>query len=368
MAQVRTAAESPIYTVTSVPDGEYCLSGLQVWDSDLKATSACRTIRVKGADVTGADVVLVPLASISGRVLLEQASTSNNDPDCKSSNRKPEVPPGAKGQAARAGAAPIDALVSDSVISVSSDKAPGAGSGSPLVSMFTLAAIPDGAGDFMISKVSAGRYLLNINLPSRDWYVSGVTQPGPGGKPKPIEDDVALKPAENLAGLSISFRRGAAAVRGRVVPGSEGKPLPPLLRVYLVPLEQGVTSKSAGSSASDQSTALSSSESRTTAPPHQSEPSQSGVAERLPAADVPVALRYREAEVLSDGSFVLANLAPGRYKLTAMPRTKDEKARSDRPLTRSAEGRARLLQESRDHGFELDVGPCGRTAGVVLKY
>jgi len=371
MAQVRASAESPTYTMTSVPDGDYCVSGLQVWNNDLNATSACRTIKVKGADVTGAEVVLVPLASISGRLLVEQASTSSKDPDCKSSNRTPEVPPGAKGQAARAGAAAIDTPVSDSVISVSPDKTPGAGegSGSPLLSVFTLAAIPDGAGDFMISKVSAGRYQLNINLPSRDWYVSGVTQPGPGSKPKLIEDDVALKPGENLTGLSISVRRGAAAVSGRVVSGSEGKPpLPPLLRVYLVPLEQGVTVKSAGAAATEQAAALSSSESRATAPQHQSESSQSTAAERLPAADVPVALRYREAEVLSDGSFVLANLAPGKYKLLAMPRPKNETAPSDRPLTRSTEGRARLLRGARDQGRELDLGPCGLAAGVVLKY
>jgi hypothetical protein len=92
------------------------------------------------------------------------------------------------------------------------------------------------------------------------------------------------------------------------------------------------------------------------------------VAERLPAADVPVALRYREAEVLNDGSFALANLAPGRYKLIAMPRPKNDTATSDRPLTRSSEGRAKLLRESRDHGTELDLGPCGRPAGVALKY
>jgi hypothetical protein len=368
MAQVRTSAESPIYTVTGVPDGEYCVSGLQVWDNDLKATSACRTIRVKGADVTGADVVLVPLASISGRLLLEQASTNSKDPDCKSSNRTAQGSPGAKGQSAPAGAATLAARVSDSVISVSSDEEPGEGSGPPLLSVFTLAAIPDGAGDFMIAKISAGRYQLNINLPSRQWYVSGVTQPGPGAKPKTIEDSVALKPGENLTGLSISVHRGAASVSGRVVTASEGKPLPPLLRVYLVPLEQDVTTKSATSAAREQSAALSTSESRTTASSHQSESSQSGSGERPAAADVPVALRYREAEVLSDGSFALANLAPGRYKLIAMPRPKNGTARSERPLTRSAEGRARLLRESRDHGTEIDLGPCGLAAGVVLKY
>ena len=77
--------------------------------------------------------------------------------------------------------------------------------------MFTLAAIPDGGGDFMISKVSAGRYQLTINLPSRDWYVSSLTQLGAGEKPKPIEGEVTLKQGENLTGLSISVRHGAAA-------------------------------------------------------------------------------------------------------------------------------------------------------------
>jgi hypothetical protein len=218
----------------------------------------------------------------------------------------------------------------------------------------------------MIAKVSAGRYQLSINLPSRDWYVSGVTQPGPGDKPKPIDDNVALKPGENLTGLSISVRRGAAAVSGRVVPGAEGKPLPPLLRVYLVPLEQRITAKSASSAAADQLAGLS--ESKATAPQRQSESSQSGAAERLPAPEVPVALRYREAEVHSDGSFDLANLVPGEYELVGMPRPKDETARSDRPLTKSDQGRSTLLRESKEHGTDIRLGPCSRTAGVILKY
>jgi len=312
--------------------------------------------------------VLVPLASISGRRLLEQADSNSKDPDCKPSNRTAQVSPAAKEQSARAGVATLDERVSDSVISVRSDDAPREGSGSPLLGLFTLAAIPDGAGDFMIAKVSAGRYQLIINLPSRDWYVSGVTQPGAGGKPKPIEDNVALKPGQNLTGLSISVRRGAAAVSGRVVPGSEGNPLPRLLRVYLVPLEEGATTKFAASAATEQAAALSSSESRTTAPPRQSESLQSEAAERLPVPHVPVALRYREAEVHSDGSFDLSNLVPGEYMLVAMPRPKDETARSDRPLTKSDDGRARLLRESKERGTDIELGPCRRTAGVILKY
>jgi protocatechuate 3,4-dioxygenase beta subunit len=55
---VRGSEESPTYAIASVPDGEYCVSGLQVWNNDLKASSACHTVKVKGADVTGADIVM----------------------------------------------------------------------------------------------------------------------------------------------------------------------------------------------------------------------------------------------------------------------------------------------------------------------
>jgi hypothetical protein len=79
-------------------------------------------------------------------------------------------------------------------------------------------------------------------------------------------------------------------------------------------------------------------------------------------------LKYREAEVLSDGTFALTNLAPGKYKVLALPRLARESTSSDRPLTRSIEGRARLMLESRNHTTELDLKPCGRVADFLLKF
>jgi hypothetical protein len=360
---VRDSGEPPAFTLTSVPDGEYCVSGLLLSNNDVQASSTCLKITVKGADVTGADIVMVPLASISGKLSLEQATARNTGPDCKPSNPTAAPSPATKGRSASVRAPAADAQISDSVIWVAPDKAPGEGSASAVLGVFNRAAIPDGNGDFRIAKVIAGRYQLEINLPSKDWYLAGVTRPAAEGKPKLIGDDLALKPGENLAGLSISVRRGAAAVNGRIVAGSDGSRLPPLLRVYLIPLDKAEKSGPVA-----QASGLASSESERTPSQPVMRPSHPDAAGQPLASDVPVAFRYREAEVQSDGSFVLTNLAPGRYKLIGMPRTKDETARSDRPLTRSAEGRARLLRESRNHGTELDLGPCGIAAGVVLKY
>ena len=84
---------------------------------------------------------------------------------------------------------------------------------------------------------------------------------------------------QRLTGVVVAAKEGAAAIRGKVVPATEGGSLPGNLRVHLVPAEREST-------------------------------------------DDP--LRFAEALVNNDGTFSLTNLAPGRYYILARAIADDE--------------------------------------------
>jgi hypothetical protein len=117
---------------------------------------------------------------------------------------------------------------------------------------------------------------------------------------------------------------GAASLRGRVVADKEGAALPDRLRVHLVPTE-----------------------------PNSAEDS----------------LRFIEAEVERDGSFKLANVAPGRYWLLArqLPE-EDSKQRLPRPQAWNASARAGLRREAVVSNVAIDLKPCQRITDYQFRY
>jgi hypothetical protein len=123
--------------------------------------------------------------------------------------------------------------------------------------------------------------------------------------------------------LIMTVAEGAALLVGRVIP-AEGAQLPTVLRVHLVPAEPA--------SADD-------------------------------------ALRYAETAVMSDGSFGMSHLAPGRYWLLARPAPDEESSKaSPRPAAWSAESRAKLWREARAAKVEIELQACQRVMDYVLRF
>ena len=63
----------PGFSFNGVADGEYELMAQQWGGANDTTASAPRRVTVKGADVSGIEMILGPLASIAGRVNLEEA-------------------------------------------------------------------------------------------------------------------------------------------------------------------------------------------------------------------------------------------------------------------------------------------------------
>lgn len=288
-----------------VPDGDYYIFARS--DSNEKGevqASARVRVKVKGADVTGLEIKLSPLGSISGSVKFEPLPQADQKSKCETKQ-------------------PV--LLDEILITTRRDEKD---SRSEFVSdrFSRYPTAPTEKGEFTISNIEPGSYRFGYDLPGEQLYVRSITLPPPSPT-KPATDaarnSIAVKSGERVSGLTITIAEGAASVKGKVVSASEEARAPDRLRVHMVPAEK--------ESAND-------------------------------------ALRFAEAIALGDGSFSISNLAPGRYWIIARAITDTETSARLRPLSWDAQTRAALRQEAETANVSLELQACQRISDYSLKY
>ena len=310
------------FVFPGLADGDYDVMAEQFGGSPGRNTAASQRVSVRGADVTGVRLALAPLASITGRVVLEAAPAA--------------APWAAQCQTK------LDAVMGEIMLNARREPDARPAAAQPAGARAASAA-PDDKGEFALRNLAAGRVRLNLRPPGPDWYVRAATlapakpdnarppaslsttsanTPAHATSTSPLTDGLTLAAGTQVSGLTLTLAPGAASFRGRVAGATDGAPLPELF-VYLVPVER----------------------------------------ER---ADDP--LRYATARVRSDGSFAFTNLAPGRYHIVARPApARTPPASSFSPSFPDADTRAQLRHavETTD-AFELQ--PCQRRDDYVLRY
>lgn len=335
------------FVFDGVADGDYDLLARHVAPrADYAAASPARRVSVRGRDVTGVTLALAPLGSVSGQLLFD----SPKPPDDKSACQPTRAP--------RAGEGVV-------VVARRDDSGDAADQS---VAFFPAAyeSAPGDKGEFQLLGLKAGRYQLLVRLPDADLYVRAITLAQPPAKDAPAAKAAvpvkaaapaavsvkaavpvkAVSPAraagdparagfnlqtgERLSGLNVHVAAGASGLRGRIVAAADDHDAAspaarfPHLRVHLVP------------------------------------------AEREQADN---ALRYAESRVGDDGTFLFANLAPGRYWLLARPApATDSPDNPARPLAWDAEGRARLRREAETANTPVALAPCRRIDDFVLPH
>jgi len=292
-----------------VPDGEYDLMATR-GGRDEQLASPARRIVVKGSDVTGLELALAPLGKISGQV--------NLDP----------IPEGQRNVQTRAPDPPL----SDTLVMVRRE-----GKRDPHFPSNRAVALDD-KGTFVVGNLTIGTHRFDLGLPSEDWYVREMTSSKPdklAEKPRgraaapAAGQDIAargvpLKAGERVEGLVITIGRGAAYVAGTLAPEADGAKLPPHARVCLVPVE----------------------------------PERAG--------DV---LAYKQSIIATDGTFVIANVPPGKYRAVAVPGPAD-----DSPEARATQiawdpaARRQLRLRAESDGVGLDLAPRKKVKDLALKY
>ena len=175
------------------------------------AVSEIKRVTVKGASVSGIELIPVPLGSIRGHVVIEPAKL----PECEGKR-----PP----------------LIAETLVQLKPHEK-NFDDDEPAYQLSGVNSAVSEAREFTLLNLRAGRYWFEPRFYSRYWYLQSITIPGPGAK-APKFDAAAnwttLKSGEQMANVTITLASGAASVRGRVS-ASEGSPAP--AAVYLIPAE-----------------------------------------------------------------------------------------------------------------------------------
>ena len=302
-----------------IPDGEYELTAQRSLPSGEATAAEPRRINVRGADVTGIALALVPLSSIAGQVIVERHPELNCAKRRATALRetlitarrdaKPETK-SAENPKEKIGANAENKLP----INLSNTSAEG---------------LPGEKGEFALRGLRSGSYRIESHLPGSGWFVRSIMIGSPPSNATATKrpdtniprDGIILKSGERVSGLTVTITEGAASFRGRVIV-AEGQSLPPNLRVYLVP------------------------------------------AEKEGVADV---LRFFETRADPDGSFALGNIAPGHYWMVGRAANEAEPA-TVKPIRQDSALRSQVVKEAEKTRYKIQLQPCQRIVDYEIRY
>lgn len=206
------------FAFDGIPDGDYALEGMAYWSDRTRRKSESIVLHVRGADIEGLDLTVLPLASINGRVVLEPLSVPA--PDC-SDKRQPQF--------------------SEVSVTAWHRVTEGARKKPQFVWRASGATTPNAQGILKISEVAAGEYYFAVRFSAQQWFLQSIALAPQATNVKPADVTRAwttIKPGDRLSTLTFTLAQGAALVRGEVSL-AEGQKLPEKLVAYLVPAEQG---------------------------------------------------------------------------------------------------------------------------------
>ncbi len=244
----------------NIPDGEYEISARRPGSANESDwISERRPVSVRGADVSGLQLSLTPLALLSGKILIEKAAM------CPSPRRSfiEEIF--------------LTAQREESINNTASNRRV----------LAPRSTVPMPNGDFTLRNLEAGRWRLQTQLPDENWYVRSIKSATPTAVAAPRRSQAAtaapiaslaqtgatLKNGEKLTGVLVTLAEGAAGLKGSLVVPANQK-----LQIHLIP------------------------------------------AEKENADDV---LRYSQTNTTGEGTFQFKHIAPGRYFLLAKPAKED---------------------------------------------
>jgi hypothetical protein len=199
-----------------VADGDYYLSAQLMAFTGLEGVSEHRRIKVRGADVTGIELVTKPLGSISGQVILEES----NAPECKDKRRP---------------------VFAETLITPLHNEATDRPRFRWSLGSQTL---PDQQGSFTMRNLLPGQYRFDVRMFAKYWYLKSIALPSPASKKSPLDVTLdamrnwtTLQSGQRVSGLSITLASGAASLQGSIKL-VKGRPQTPRQVVYLIPAEK----------------------------------------------------------------------------------------------------------------------------------
>jgi hypothetical protein len=293
------------FSFSGVADGNYDLTAESFHPNGEIMISEPRRVRVRGTDIADVQLIPKPLATISGRVVLEESQAI----ECKGKKR---------------------ALLTEILISAWHNDKEAAQDRPQFVWALGGPSYPNSQGDISLRNLAAGQYQIIARQFAKYWYLHSISLPAESRTTKPGEPNgpkdavlnwTNLKPGDRLSGLIVKVAEGAASLRGQITL-AEGATLPGRLYVYLVP------------------------------------------AEREKSQDV---LRFLAAPVTPDKKIALNNIPPGRYFIVVQPALEDVRPTLTKlRLPDETETRAKLRREAEAAKTEIEFKPCQNVTDYQL--
>jgi hypothetical protein len=211
------------FSFNGLADGEYTLRAQETLSSLTAntvqlASSATKRITIKGANVTGLELIPTPLASISGRVVLEPSKL----PECQGKR-----PP----------------LLAEMLVQLQRPEKDAEDEDGFYVGLLGGFASPDPSGSLVWRNVRPGKYRFEPRFYARYWYLQSITMNTAGAKPQKIDaaaNWTVTKSGDQLNNVVITIAQGAASLRGRLVV-AEGATVQSGTNLYLIPAEPDKT-------------------------------------------------------------------------------------------------------------------------------
>ena len=298
------------FAFSGLTDGEYELVAQEFTPTAIAvmpvmSLSEPKRITVKGASVTGIELVPKPAASVSGKIVLEPSKA----PACQGKR-----PP----------------LLAEMVVQSRRPQKDAEKESSPYVRVFGSSGSPDANGAFQIRNVTPGKYQFDPRFYARYWYLQSITLGSTASvaaaKSAPLKVDAAanwttVKFGDQLSNLTITLAEGAASIRGRLTLSDGVSPAGMVL--YLIPAEPDK------------------------------------------AEDV---LRFFVTNIDGDATFSFNNLPPGRYRALVQTTVDPQIATLTKlRLPESAPARAKLRRSADAQKPEIELKPCQNLTDYQVK-
>lgn len=203
------------FTFYGVDDGDYDVTARSLITDGEWEVSAPQRIKVRGADVTGIQLVTRPLGSVRGRVVLEESKAA----ECNDKRR------------------PIFTETLVSAWHKENKDQP------RFIWSLGVPVNADAQGNVTLRNLAPGEYRFLAQFSAKYWYLKSISIAPRVTKtpsPRPIDAGrtwTSVKSGDRLSGLTLTLAQGAASLRGQLARG-EGETLPDGLFVYLVPAER----------------------------------------------------------------------------------------------------------------------------------
>jgi hypothetical protein len=202
------------FALDGIPDGDYTLEAMAYWSDLTRRKSEPILLHIRGADIEGLALAVLPLASINGHVVLEPLTAPA--PDCND-KRQPQF--------------------SEVTVTAWHRVTEGAKKKPQFVWRAGGPATPNAQGNLKISEVAAGEYYFAARFSAQQWFLQSIALAPLATKPIDVTRTwTTIKPGDQLSVLTFTLAQGGALVRGEITL-AEGQKLPEKLVAYLVPAE-----------------------------------------------------------------------------------------------------------------------------------